>query len=177
MKSPSHFALCLAVVFAPLCAGGADLPPGLKSQPLQARSKGDGKTLFTRLDGNKVGIDVVNKMNVKHPMSFLYHSGMTTGGVAVGDFDGDGKPDIFFAGTTMPSRLYRQVGKLGEMKYADITKSAGPIDGGGKWATGASVADVNGDGRLDIYVGYYEKPNELFLNMGPGPKGEPGRSA
>ena len=150
MKTPSLSVLYFAAVFAPALVAAADLPPGLKAEPLQARSKGDGKTLFTRLEGDKVGIDMVNKMNVNHPMSFLYHSGMTTGGVAVADFDGDGKPDLFFAGTTQASRLYRQVGKLGEMKFADITKSAGPIEGGGNWATGAGVADVNGDGRLDI---------------------------
>ena len=173
MKRSSFSALCFAVVFAPALVAAADLPPGLKAEPLHPRSHGDGKTLFTRLEGDKIGIDMVNKMNVNHPMSFLYHSGMTTGGVAVGDFDGDGKPDIFFAGTTQPSRLYRQVGKLGEMKFEDITKSAGPIEGGGNWATGVGVADVNGDGRLDIYVCYYEKPNQLFLNMGPGPNGEP----
>lgn len=131
MNSPARFAVYYAALFASALVGAADLPAGLKAEPLQARSHGDGKTLFTRIEGDTVGIDMVNKMDVNHPMSFLYHSGMTTGGVAVGDFDGDGKPDIFFAGTTQPSRLYRQVGKLGEMKFEDITKSAGPIDGGG----------------------------------------------
>ena len=112
----------------------------------------------------------VNRVEVNHPMSFLYHSGMTTGGVVVADFDGDGKPDIFFAGTTDKNRLYRQTGDL---KFEEITASAGPIDGGENWTCGAAAADVNGDGRIDLYVCNYEKPNQLFLNMGKGPKGEP----
>ncbi len=172
MKTSSLTSLCLAAVFLPTVLSAADWPSGVQGVPLQARSKGGGQTLFTRLESDKTGLDMVNKMDVNHPMNFLYHSGMTTGGVVVADFDGDGKPDIFFAGTTNKNRLYRQVGKLGEMKFADITASAGPIDGGENWSAGAAAADVNGDGRIDLYVCNYDKPNQLFLNMGKGPKGE-----
>src|ERR1051325_7578776 len=63
--------------------------------------------LFCRDDGQKPSLSDLNKMDVNHPMSFLYHSGMTTGGVLVADFDGDGKPDIFFAGTTGKNHLYQ----------------------------------------------------------------------
>ena len=139
MNKLSPFVLCFAVILAPLLSAAADLPAGLKAAALQARSRGDGKTLFTRLETETTGLDMLNKMDVSHPMSYLYHSGMTTGGVAVADFDGDGKPDIFFAGTTSKNRLYRQMGALGEMKFQDITASAGPIDGGENWTAGAAA--------------------------------------
>ncbi len=147
----------------------AALPPGVEATPLQPPSRGESAKLFTELLPDKTGLNMVNKMNVDHPMSFLYHSGMTTGGVAIADFDGDGKPDIFFAGTTEKNHLYRQIGDL---KFEDITASAGPIDGGENWTAGAAAGDVNGDGRIDIYVCNYMKPNQLFLNMGKGPNGE-----
>src|SRR5687767_1428914 len=91
---------------------------GLKIEPLAPPSKPAGKTLFTKLDPEQTGLTVLNRMNVEHPMNFLYHSGMTTGGVVAGDFDGDGRPDIFFAGTTGPNKLYRNTGGL---KFEDIT--------------------------------------------------------
>jgi hypothetical protein len=159
----------LALLALPLFAWSAS-PAGLESTPLRARSRGTGETLFTTMTPAQTGIDFVNHVDVTHPMSFLYHSGMTTGGVVVADFDGDGKPDIFFAGTTDKNRLFRQTG---ELKFEDITASAGPIDGGENWTAGAAAADINGDGRIDLYVCNYEKPNQLFLNMGKGPKGEP----
>ena len=158
----------------PVLSATADSPPGLKAEPLRAASKPGGKTLFTRLETAETGIDVVNRMDVDQPLSYLYHSGMTTGGVVVADFDGDGKPDIFFAGAAGKNQLYRQVGQLGEMRFEDIAAKAGAgVAGEGNWCTGASAADVNGDGRIDLYVCSYMKPNQLFLNMGPGPGGEP----
>ena len=159
------------IVLLPLPAATfAQLPAGVTAVPLHAPSRGTGDKLFTTLMPDQTGLTAVNKMDLEHPMNFMYHSGVTTGGVIVADFDGDGKPDIFFAGSTTPNRLYRQTGDL---KFADITASAGPIDGGENWGTGAAVGDVNGDGRLDIYVCNYMRPNQLYLNMGPGPKGEP----
>ena len=147
----------------------AELPAGVSSVPLRAPSRGEGATLFSSLTPEQSGIAFVNRVEVTHPMSFLYHSGMTTGGVAVADFDGDGLPDIFFAGTTDKNRLFRQTKDL---QFEEITANAGPIDGGDNWSSGAAAADVNGDGRIDLYVCNYEKPNQLFINMGKGPAGE-----
>src|SRR6185503_3553924 len=96
-----------ALALLPALVIGAELPKGIKADSLRPPTKPAGQTLFTRLDTTETGIDVTNKMNVDHPMSYLYHSGMTTGGVAIADFDGDGRPDIFFAGSTSKNRLYR----------------------------------------------------------------------
>ena len=170
MKTNLRFFAILAAFF-PACAGlSADLPAGVSAIPLKAPSRGAGGKLFTTLGAEQTGLTAVNRMIVDHPMNFMYHSGVTTGGVIVADFDGDGKPDIFFAGSTDPNRLYRQTGDL---KFTDISASAGPIDGGDNWGTGAAAGDVNGDGRMDIYVCNYMRPNQLYLNMGPGSKGEP----
>lgn len=141
----------------------------VQSQPLNPPSKSSGTTLFTTLSSQETGLDMLNKMNVDHPMSYLYHSGMTTGGVVVADFDGDGQPDIFFSGTTNANKLYRQVGNL---KFEDITAKSGGLGDGDFWTSGAAAADVNNDGRIDLYLCNYEAPNQLFLNLGKGKNGE-----
>ncbi len=148
----------------------AELPAGVTAVALKAPSRGSGGKLFTMLLPDHTGLSAVNQLQAEHPMNFMYHSGVTTGGVVISDFDGDGKPDLFFAGSTSSNRLYRQTGDL---KFEDISATAGPIDGRDAWGTGAAAGDVNGDGRLDIYVCGYMQPNQLYLNMGPGPKGEP----
>src|SRR6478735_7264841 len=111
-------------------------PAGLREEALAPFSKGAGKTLFTALTPVETGIKVENRMNVDHPMSYLYHSGMTCGGVAVADFDGDGRPDIFFAGTTGPNALYRN---LGGMKFEEITSRSAGLDGGDRWSAGVAA--------------------------------------
>ncbi len=90
------------------------------------------------------------------------------GGVAVGDLDNDGLDDIFFTGNMTGNKLYRN---LGGLKFEDMTKATG-VEGKPAWTTGASMADVNGDGLLDIYVCYSGKgdpesrKNELWINLG-----------
>ena len=88
------------------------------------------------------------------------------GGVGVGDFNRDGLPDLFFAGSQVSSRLYLN---KGNMRFEDITKSAGV--GTDRWCTGVSVVDINGDGWPDIYVCVSGKApgarrrNLLFINQ------------
>ena len=119
----------------------------------------------------RTGVTHIPRMDVDHPLSYLYHSGMTCGGVAVADFDGDGMVDLFFAGTNDANRLYRQTGDL---KFEDITTKAGPgLDGGNAWSAGVTATDINGDGRIDLYINNYMHPNQLFLNMGKGADGAP----
>lgn len=89
-------------------------------------------------------------------------------GVAVGDVNGDGLPDIYFAGNQTGNKLYLNKGNL---KFEDITDSAG-MAGKASWATGVTMADVNGDGLPDIYVCYSGKgdiesrSNLLYINQG-----------
>jgi hypothetical protein len=71
-------------------------------------------------------------------------------GVAVGDYDGDGDPDLFFTAVG-PNRLYRNDGG----RFADVTARAGVAGDPGEWSTAAAFADIDNDGDLDLFVANY----------------------
>ncbi len=150
---------CLLVATTPSLPA-ADAPP---SAPLAPLSGGKGPR-FETLAPEATGATFVNPLDLKHPWKYLYASSMATGGVTVHDFDGDGRPDVFFAGGPVPNKLFRQTGPF---QFEDVTARAG-VDGGDRWAVGAAWADVNGDGRPDLYVCNYLGPNQLFLSNGDG---------
>jgi hypothetical protein len=97
------------------------------------------------------------------------------GGVAVGDVNGDGLADVYFTSNQEPNKLYLNQGGF---KFNDVTDQAGAAGFNG-WATGVTMADVNSDGRLDIYVGYlgdhliYKGKNLLLINEGNDANGVP----
>jgi len=128
--------------------------------------------LFSLLSAQETGVGFTNAVSESEALNILsYEYFYNGGGVAVGDVNNDGLPDLFFTGNMKPNRLYLN---LGNCKFKDITDQAAPGLGGRKdgWKTGATMADVNGDGRLDIYVCYSgKKPddvrrNQLFINQG-----------
>jgi hypothetical protein len=89
-------------------------------------------------------------------------------GIAIGDYDGDGRPDIFVVSKTESCRLFRN---LGGFKFEDVTEKAGVGDHGADaavWKQGATWVDVNNDGRLDLYVCRFHAPNLLYINQGDG---------
>ncbi len=126
--------------------------------------------LFERMEPDQTGVRFVNPLDLNHPMKRLYHAGFAAGGVAIGDVDGDGQPDLYLVGGPGRSRLLRQVGDL---KFQDITERAG-VDGGGEWGSGAAMVDVDNDGDLDLYVCNYDAPNLLYINNGDATFSEEG---
>lgn len=120
---------------------------------------------FSRVSPEDSGLNFHNTLDADHELARLYHSGFVVGGVAIGDANGDGRPDIFLAGTAQPSRLYLQVGDL---KFKDATGESGMEDPSNPWSTGASWVDFDNDGDLDLYLCNYQSPNQLWINDGHG---------
>jgi len=130
---------------------------------------------FRRLPAGQTGLDFVNRLNESEAFNIIdylyYYNG---GGVAVGDINNDGLPDLYFTGNQTPNKLYLNQGNL---RFTDITATAG-VAGAGDWSSGVAMADVNGDGWLDIYVcqvaGHQglEGRNQLFLNKGATSEGD-----
>ena len=79
-------------------------------------------------------------------ITYLYY--YNGAGVAVGDVDNDGRPDLYFTSNLQHNRLYLNKGNY---KFEDVTDRAG-VAGAGGWTSGVTMADVNGDGWVDIYV-------------------------
>ncbi len=127
--------------------------------------------LFQLLPSSETGIRFVNKVTDTKEMNILnYHNFYNGGGVAIGDINNDGKPDIFFTSNQGDCKLYLN---KGNMKFEDITNSA-KLFSPHKWHTGVTMVDINGDGWLDIYVcnaGIIpgdDRANELFINQKDG---------
>ncbi len=125
--------------------------------------------LFTLLSPDSTGIAFENRVeNQKNFNIFKYRNFYNGGGVALGDINNDGLTDIFLTGNMVPNRLYLN---KGGMRFEDISEKAGVL-GNKPWSTGVTMADVNADGWLDIYVsnaGNMEgnnHDNDLYINNG-----------
>ncbi|GAB2556085.1 VCBS repeat-containing protein [Spirosoma areae] len=143
----------------------------------QQNTSATGSPLFTSLSPEQTGVSFANNLteglNTNVLMYEYFYNG---GGVAVGDLNDDGFEDIYFSGNMVPNQLYLN---KGGMKFADVTAAAGVAGREGPWRTGVSMADVNGDGRLDLFLCYsgslppHKRIPQLFINDGPDAQGVP----
>lgn len=126
--------------------------------------------LFELLPPDRTGIRFENTITTNDSVNIQTDLYVYNGaGVAVGDIDSDGLPDLYFTGNMVSSRLYLN---RGGMRFEDITESAGV--GTSRWATGASMVDINNDGHLDIHVSVSgpewsrpdDRKNLFFINNG-----------
>lgn len=125
--------------------------------------------LFELLSPESTGVTFANTIQDNERINILtYEYFYNGGGVAVGDINNDGLPDLYFTANQLPNKLYLNKGNL---RFEDITDKAGAAGQPG-WSTGVTMADVNSDGYLDIYLsksGKYpevNRRNELLINNG-----------
>ncbi|MCC9166991.1 VCBS repeat-containing protein [Pontibacter harenae] len=134
-------------------------------------------TLFNLLDAKQTNVSF-NNVVTENPYGNIltYQYFYNGGGVAVGDLNNDGLQDIYFSGNMVGNRLYLN---KGNMVFEDVTHQAGVGGRANSWKTGVSMADVNGDGLLDMYVCYsghlpgFARVNQLFINIGADTTGMP----
>ncbi|MEP6793279.1 MAG: CRTAC1 family protein, partial [Saprospiraceae bacterium] len=129
----------------------------------------DVKARFSLITPDDSGVTFSNNFTEDYNYNFYTYPYLYNGGgVAAGDVNGDSLPDLYFTATFAPDKLYLN---LGNFKFLDVTDKSGVAASVG-FKTGTVMADINGDGKLDIYVCRTSKSddgnktNHAFINMG-----------
>lgn len=122
----------------------------------------NGRPGFTLLSNPETGIHWTNILSIERLRQRQYL--LSGAGVAAGDFDDDGRCDLYFCNKEGSNALYRNVG---DWRFENATLRAG-VAAESQTSVGTTFADVNGDGRLDLLVSSFAGPNAYFLNLGDG---------
>jgi hypothetical protein len=137
----------------------------------QKKESAQQNSLFKLIPSASTGISFNNKVKDDGDYNvFNFRNFYNGAGVAIGDVNNDGKPDIFFTSNQGENKLY--INK-GNWKFEDATAKAG-LKGYRRWHTGVTMVDINGDDWLDIYVsnsgglGNADRANELYINQKDG---------
>ena len=147
-------------------AGGAE--GRIESWPLAPRKPAAGATRFATLPPAVTGIHSPNPYDDPRMWGDRYKVfmlGPIGTGVAIADYDGDGRPDVFVTNKCATNRLFRN---LGDWRFEDVTDRAGVAGPTDAWKGGVAFADVNNDGRPDLYVCRWNAANLLYINQGDG---------
>ena len=135
------------------------------------RTDSSTSTLFELVSPDKSGVEFNNELVYDKDFNiYTYRNFYNGGGVAIGDINNDGLPDIYLTANMKSNRLYLN---KGDFRFEDITEQAG-VGGSKSWSTGVTMVDINADGFLDIYVCNSgdikgdDRQNELFINNGNG---------
>jgi hypothetical protein len=141
-----------------------------------SRKPQNASPLFKEISAGESGIYFENRLTFDAAFNiYTYRNYYNGGGVGLGDVNNDGFIDIYLTANMLPNKLFLNKGNF---KFEDITVPA-KVAGTKAWSTGVSMADVNGDGLLDIYVCNSgdikgdNKQNELFINQGNNANGIP----
>ena len=165
---PPSLLLTVALATAALAA-----PPGVEQQPFTPRHPpAPGGKPFQELAAADAGLTVANVYNDPRLWGEKFREftlGAIETGIAVADFDRDGRPDLFVVSKNGPCALYRQVAPF---QFVDIAAAAGVdctrVADPSAPKVGAAAVDINQDGWPDLYVCRYDAPNLLFINNGDG---------
>jgi hypothetical protein len=153
--------------------GDAALPPSPSVQiaPLAPRATREASAKrFTRLAPEDSGLTATNRFDDPRMWGERFREltlGAVETGVAVADFDRDGRPDIFAVSKNGPSSLYRQTAPF---RFTDVAREAGLVLASEARPSnnGVTAVDINQDGWMDLYLCRYDQPNQLFVNRGDG---------
>jgi hypothetical protein len=162
--------LALAIL-ATGVAGCSDTPATSTRAPRSETAPGVGATLFTKMPSDYTGIRFENRIVESQAMNvFVYRNFYNGGGVATGDLNGDGLPEVILGSNMQGPRVFLNEGSFRFRDVTDVSKLVTTKP----WTTGLVLADVNGDGRLDLYVSHAgigdadSRRNELWINEGVG---------
>ncbi|WP_111708801.1 FG-GAP-like repeat-containing protein [Lutibacter citreus] len=133
------------------------------------KTEGNNTTTFISLNADQSGVNFSNNIVENDTLNYFKFPYLYMGaGVSIGDINNDGLSDIYFTGNMTPNKLFLN---KGDMKFEDITKKSG-TQGDSRWYTGTTMADVNNDGWIDIYVcsggKFGSSKNQLFINNTDG---------